>query len=207
MSIASKIANQNSVGNLSFIARKTVNGNAAVIQSQQIAAAQAGTLTTRTDADTGVITMDASGHTITVTPTVAVYWTDATSGLTKCRRGMTVSDVSGDEVTIDGGSGDDLPALSTAVMVAIEVSMNADVTGDDVKAVFCHTAAYGQFIFADNSGTELLVIELGAGYVYQWQLGNGTDNPVAGDSIGQVLVSHNGSTAQTMKVAVVYDNA
>jgi hypothetical protein len=73
-----------------------------------------GPLTTRTDADTGTVTMDDSGHSIETGDTVNVYWAGGE------RIGMTVGTVSGTSVPVDGGSGNDLPAQDTDVFVSLD---------------------------------------------------------------------------------------
>lgn len=72
-----------------------------------------GTLTGRTDADTGVVTRS-SGSKVSDGDLVRVSWGD--DGASNRRDGMTAA-VSGNAITVDGGSGADLPALSTAVKV------------------------------------------------------------------------------------------
>lgn len=63
-----------------------------------------GTLSTRTDADTGVITLNGGAQGITDSDTFNVYWAGDDS-----RTGMTITDVTLGAITVDGGSGDDLP--------------------------------------------------------------------------------------------------
>jgi len=72
----------------------------------------AGTLTTRTDDDTGTLTLS-TGHGVMTGNTVDVFWNDGANS----RTGMTAGTVSGNSVPIDGGSGDVLPAATTAVNV------------------------------------------------------------------------------------------
>jgi len=74
----------------------------------------AGSLSTRTDNDTGVCTVVETNHGITVSHTVAVWWAAGK------RTGMSVTAVSGTVITVDGGSGDNLPALSTAIEIGAE---------------------------------------------------------------------------------------
>jgi len=73
----------------------------------------AGTLSTRTDDDTGVVTLS-SGHGLQVNDKVTVAWPASPGGI---RSLMTVTDVTGDDVTIDLGTGDVLPAQAAAVTV------------------------------------------------------------------------------------------
>lgn len=69
-----------------------------------------GTLDTRTDDDTGVISL--ATHTFITSDTVEVYW----NGNANSRLGMTAT-VSADNVTVDGGAGDNLPVTTTVMTV------------------------------------------------------------------------------------------
>lgn len=82
-----------------------------------LAAAIAGTLTTRTDANTGVVTLPA-GHGITTSDLVCVGWEDANGNLT-CHMLMDVTAAGATTITVDGGTGTDLPALNSAVKVGV----------------------------------------------------------------------------------------
>ena len=68
----------------------------------QLPAAKAGTLSARTDDNTGVVTL-AAGHGLEVGDVVDVYW----SGSGNYRYGMDVTVVDGNDVTVDGGAGAD----------------------------------------------------------------------------------------------------
>lgn len=81
----------------------------------------AGTLTTRTDNDTGTLTLS-SGHGVMTGNTVDVFWNDHANS----RLGMTVGTVSGTSVPIDGGTGDNLPAAATAVQVVNQDAVLGD---------------------------------------------------------------------------------
>jgi len=81
-----------------------------------------GTLSRRIDDDTGGVVLpnvaaidgQSIGHGITVAHTVSVWWSGGE------RHSMTVSAVSGTAVSIDGGAGDNLPTLGTAVDIGID---------------------------------------------------------------------------------------
>lgn len=70
-----------------------------------------GELTTRTDADTGELTMATANHGISTGDTVNLTWDGGS------RSDVTVGNVSGTTVPIDGGTGTDLPATSTDITV------------------------------------------------------------------------------------------
>lgn len=188
------------VGGESLSENLNIDADAAIVHNVSIPAAEAGSLSTRTDADTGVITADESGHGITDSDLVDVYWTGGS------RRGMTVSSVVGALISVDAGNGDDFPTQGTEVAVVIPTTLDLEVLGTNVAAIALYTEARGQFVFHDAGGEELFK-RLDDGAVYIWHEDEGLDNPITGDSIESVKVSHeNTSAAKTMKVAVTYDN-
>lgn len=97
----------------------TITGTAAPKFNFSLAAASTGTLTTRTDDNTGVVTA-ASGHGIITNDVVCVFWTD-TNGDLQYRSGMTAT-VATNAITVDGGDGTTgisvLPAADTAVTIS-----------------------------------------------------------------------------------------
>ncbi|KKK87215.1 hypothetical protein LCGC14_2755450, partial [marine sediment metagenome] len=109
MTVPMSIKKNIGMGGKQFSESSSITGDGVILHDVSIPAADAGELTTRTDADTGVITVDDSGHAITDSDKVDVYWADGS------RRGMSVSSVSGALVSIDAGSGDDLPTNGTTV--------------------------------------------------------------------------------------------
>jgi hypothetical protein len=82
-----------------------------------------GTLTTRTDNETGTLTMS-SGHGITTGQFIDLYWA------TGIRRGITVGTVSVNSVPIgadNSGSGNNLPSASTAIVACPQLVFNATI--------------------------------------------------------------------------------
>lgn len=80
-----------------------------------------GSLTTRTDFNTGVITVTDSDHGIADTDTVFVWWSNGVA------RSMDVSTVAGNLITVDAGAGQNLPALGTAVEIGIDPTSTVGV--------------------------------------------------------------------------------
>ena len=101
-------------------------------------ATYAGVLTTRTDASTGVLTM-AADHWFFTGDTLDVFWTGGS------RLGMTAT-VAASAVTVGGGSGDDLPALSTALTAKLSGGVNVLVT----QAAGSRDLANGVFMQRDT---------------------------------------------------------
>lgn len=109
----------------------------------EIPAAKAGLLTTRTDDDTGTLTMD-PGHGITTGAKLDVYWTNA-DGTRGSRVDMTVGTVSGNTVPIDLGTGDNLPIQGAAIraMVPVIEVLNIDAGAAGVNISFVTISSGG----------------------------------------------------------------
>lgn len=107
-------------GGLTISSTSTVSGSATATAEETLAVGKSGTLSTRTDANTGVATLGAS-HGITTSHTVNVFWDGG------MRYGMTVTATDATTVTIDGGTGDDLPVVTTAIVVAPQVEVTISV--------------------------------------------------------------------------------
>lgn len=74
---------------------------------------ETGTLTTRTDDNTGIVTIDNALHAIETSAAVEVTWAGGSRGA------MVVGTVAGVSVPIDAGVGDVLPAQGTEVTVTV----------------------------------------------------------------------------------------
>lgn len=153
----------------------------------KIPVAKAGSLTTRTDNDTGVATMGA-GHGIITGDRIDVYWT--VGGVKGSRQGMAAT-VAGLAVTIDGGAGDVLPAALSAVILAIAQPFDLELTGNNVLGLAFYTEKRGCFVFTQNDNTLVYAKVLPEdGQVDGWYSTNGVTNPLAGGAVGKVWMSH-----------------
>lgn len=171
-------------------------------------AAKTGTLTTRTNDNTGTLTMAAS-HGITTGQIIDVYWSGGV------RYGMTVGTVATNEVPIDGGSGDVLPADETAITASVQQSINLAIDGDetDILAVCVETidktirtAAHVQF--RDAANDEIAEIDLVTNVPQVWDIAGGSANPFTGDPITNLKVTQaNVTTTEiyTLKILGVQD--
>lgn len=170
-----------------------------------VPAAKAGSLTTRTDNDTGTLTMDA-GHGITTGVKLDVYWqnADLTYG---SRSNMTVGTVATNSVPIDGGTGDNLPLAAVAVTAAVPHVENAVVDGDNLSAILCRSNdSQAIFTFCQTDGTTvLLTVRLAAGASYIWNDQSGITNPLAATDVGTIRSSHANTAAETMYAALAYN--
>lgn len=188
-----------SIGGISIqgTVSRTVDGQLSAEVS--LAAGKAGSLTTRTDNNTGEATL-ATGHGITDGAIVDVYWDGG------MRYGMTVGTVAGDVVPIDGGGGDNLPVEDTDLVVCVQTEINLDFDGDDVKIVAAMSNRAGHLDFQDSADASLAAVELAANEPWSWVSDTGVANPLTGNAVDKILVS-NGDSANTatLKIAVGYD--
>lgn len=160
-------------------------------------AAATGDLTTRTDDNTGIVTLD-EGHSI-VTGKVDVYWD---GGL---RYGMDGT-VTVNSLTIDGGEGDALPAKGTAVTVANQVSVAAAFDGDNVKALGIQFERRGN-IDIREAAASALAREQPAGEVFEWTADSDVTNPLAAKDVATFELSNGDSAGtSTVKVGILLDN-
>lgn len=191
-----------SLNGRTFSTDLTVSGENIGGSTPSVTPAKAGALTTRTDNDTGTVTMADSGHGIVTADKVDVYWAGG------MRRNMTVGTVSGTSVPIDAGSGDNLPIATTAVTLKVPQTEGAHaVAGANVVGIVAKATSYrGQIVIRQSDGTEILHIPLPAGGSYTWSLTSGLANPVTGVTIGKATFSHENTTdSQEMPFYFLYN--
>ena len=190
-----------SVGNKTFPYNATISADAAYVQEVSVAPAKVGALTTRTDDDTGTLTMN-SGHGITTGARLDLYWDGGS------RRGITVGTVSVDSVPIDGGAGDVLPADETAITAMVPHEEEMLVTGDDVTALAVYSTVSGNIVLAESDDGEVVAYQVGAGtggaQSALWVEDLNPTNPLASADVAKVFFSHGSSTeTATMRVAAM----
>lgn len=173
---------------VAFSMDQSVDSDNGGIGQPTVTAAIAGTLTTRTDNDTGVVTATVAGSVATAgivsTDKVDVYWEGGS------RRWMTAT-VSTDAVTLDGGAGDNLPALNTAVTIKEPQQEVHTFVGATCTAIGVISPDYAAtVVFRQADGTEILAVELDAGESYVWSSNSAVTNPVTGVTVGLITYSH-----------------
>lgn len=179
----------------------SVSADGGTLKEKTVPAAKTGQLTTRTDADTGTLTMD-SGHGITTGARLDVYWSGG------ARRGMTVGTVSSNSVPIDGGDGDDLPDNLTSITAMVPVEESLPAVGDNVSAIVLSSDLNGTIVLADSNDAELAAQRVGGDYpkAYVWTSYRDPVNPIAGDTVDSVFFSHGDATqSATMRAALLFD--
>ncbi len=194
-----------SIGDNSFVSRYVDDGNLQLGGDVSIAVAKVGQLTTRTDNDTGVVTMVA-GHGFATSDKIDLFWN--VSGTYGSRRNMTAT-VATNAVTLDGGSGDNLPALNSAVTAMKPTSTTFVVTGNACTAIAVRAPQGGFIVFTESGPTDIAA----ATYTLTpsspgriWMLSTGDTNPLAGKTTTTVKFSHGDSvTAVNLTAVAVYD--
>lgn len=187
------------IDGVSYIERITTEGDSIERASPSIPAAKVGQLTTRTDANTGVLTM-VTGHGFATSDKIDVFWTGGS------RRAMDAT-VATNAVTVDGGSGDDLPANLTAITAMKPVEVVFDLDGDTAVGLSVYSPKAGYVVFVDNVPADIAAAtyQLDAGEGKSWIDGDGT-NPLASATITKVKFSHGDSAAARTMVASVVHN-
>lgn len=171
-----------------------------VMAEPDLAAAKAGALTTRTDANTGTLTM-AGGHGILTGNRLDIYWVNA-DGTVGRRYGVTVGTVATNSVPIDLGAGDDLPALVSgtyAITAMVPVSRAFVVPAADLTALFVTARVAATVVFTSDTPATVLAVSIDSatdGYI--WTPDGGAATPF-GDDVVTVYLSHaDSSTTRTV---------
>jgi hypothetical protein len=201
MSVTASFAQTGSAAGMTFgnAVQSEVSAEAVQSRSVTLAAAKTGNLTTRTDANTGTLTMD-GGHGITTGARIDIYFEGG------CQRGVTVGTVSVNSVPFDSGVGDDLPDDESEVTVMVCDEEAHAITGDNAKAVLVYGPARSTVVFAESDDTEVLGVTIPAGGAFHWFDGCGLDNPLASGTITKIFLTHGDSAAsQEVRVAVLHD--
>ncbi len=203
MSVAT-ISEQVTIGGIAFGSTINRTEEGVITHTPTLAAGIAGTLSTRTDADTGILTVEA-GHGITTADFLDVYWIDADGELQvqyKCD--VTAQDAT--TITIDLGVGDDLPAQGYAIVAGKRVEIDSDFDGDLMKvlAIACDKNCHVHF--EEEDGTSILPQKINGGESYRWVSEQDVGNPLTGNPVGQILVSCGEAAAAKLKIGVLYNS-
>lgn len=157
-----------------------------------MAAAKAGTLSTRTDDNTGILTV-ASGHGITTSDLVTVFWN---GGL---RSGMTVTGTTSTTISIDAGAGDNLPTASTVITVSIQSSNSAVIDGDSLVTYIATCTNRVHVNFVDGSSGSIVAYDIPAGEGRYFATGMGLTNALAGETVETIKVSNGSASTASFK--------
>lgn len=164
----------------------TITADVSLKVRKTLAAAKTGQLTTRTDNDTGTLTMT-GGHGIITGDFLFVFWDGGS-------RRAVAGTVATNSVPIDLGAGDNLPVNLTNVTVQVANSESAIMTGNNVTAIQFYAPRRGSIQITDASDVELDAQTVEAGSAYIWYSGSGVTNPLAGDAVAKVKFGNGDST-------------
>lgn len=186
-----------SLGGVNVSGQIQRQGEGQISADVALAAGKAGTLSTRTDDDTGVCTL-ATGHGITTGQKVSVVW----DGGARINMDATVA---GDDVTVDAGSGDNLPAQDTAVVVSVVQRINEVIVGDDIQILAAVCTKDAVLAFYDDGDSLLAVQNLYASEPFVYTSGGVLTNPLAGDTVAYVLVGNGEAAAALFNLGCLFD--
>lgn len=171
-------------------------------------AAKPGDLTTRTDDNTGTLTMD-SGHGFTDGQVIDIYWSGGV------QRSAVIGTVATNSVPFDSGIGDNLPADETAITAVVQKSINLAIDGDnaDIVAIILETVdktlrTAANVQFKDAAADVIAEIDLVTNVPQVWDIEGGSSNPFTGDPITNLKASQANETTTeiyTLKIIGVQD--
>jgi hypothetical protein len=196
-------------GGISVQESVTRSGDSTVAAQIALPAGKSGTLTTRTDDNTGVVTVTA-GHGITASDTVDVYWS------TGRRYGVDVTATDSTTISIDLGAGDNLPASSTAVVICKQVTANVFIDGDNCKLVAVNFSIPGggtstkcriTFFDAVTGGGSAVGsgLDLTSNTPNITDIEGGATNGYTGNPILSLVASNGGTSAATLQIVAEQD--
>ncbi|HJS06193.1 MAG TPA: hypothetical protein VJ809_00990 [Pirellulales bacterium] len=195
-----------STGGVSIQKTGSRQGDGLITREVSLPAAKAGTLTTRTDDDTGIVT--SNGHGILDTDTVAVFWNGGR------RYGVDVTAVDANTISINAGAGNNLPVVSTPVTIVKQVAINVGIDGDAIKVLGLSFEFLTQTItddghvtFKDAAADVIAEIDLEANTPQIYDVAGGQANPFTGDPIANAYAFNGCATeAATLKIISLEDS-
>lgn len=200
MSVTLQVQKTFAFGGKTFAEQASITGDTGLVLELSLPAAKEGQLTTRTDNDTGELTMDA-GHGIQTGDFVDIYWNGGS------RRGVTVGTVVTNAVPIDLGAGDNLPTNMTDVTVMVRVQRELVFAPADCKAIVVSCEGRAHVTFSDDTGAaanDLYDFDLfKAAQADIWYADSGKSNPLDGASPTHVFLSHGETSAKVIRVGVL----
>jgi len=191
-----RITKTANIGGVSIASSQTRTQEDERVVTITLPAGKSGTLTTRTDNDTGVITV-ASGHGITDTDTVGVYWDGGS------RYGVDVTATSSTTISIDAGSGTNLPTASTAVTVALQSSHAVAFAGDSLEVIAIGCPRRCSVEFLNSSPTSLLRYDIPTSEGRLWVKTTDVTNPLASGTVATVKASNGSTTEATLQIGLL----
>ncbi|MDD4889061.1 MAG: hypothetical protein PHU85_03955 [Phycisphaerae bacterium] len=188
-----------SVGGIAIAGTVSRTAEGQTSHSVDLAQAKAGTLSTRTDDDTGIATLS-QGHGIISTDVVDVYWA---AGV---RYGM-VATVTVNAVALEGGAGDVLPTEDAVVNVCKQTPIVMLLDGDTINMIGVVATLRSHADFQETGAASAKALTLPAGEPWWWASDLGITNPFASTDLVLIAVSNGDATAtSTVSIGVLVDS-
>ena len=203
MTLQAQIRSTIEIAGISLTSVTTRTAVAAIpAQTPTLAAGLGGTLTTRTDDDTGILTMASAEHGITDADTIDLFWDGGV------RYGLTVTLVDGAAVSIDVGAGDVLPLIDPppAIVAGVRAEYDCDFDGDLVKMIVAQCPRRAHIEFLTNADVSILGQELPAAEAFAWASDSGHANLLTGDPVGKIQVSCGETTGGVLTLLGIYNS-
>lgn len=199
MATQTKLNRSYEIGGAVHQEQRNIDGTTSISSEVSLAAAKVGALTTRTDDNTGELTM-ATGHGISTGVKLDVYWVGGS------RRGMTVGTVADLAVPIDGGAGDNLPADETAITAMVPTVEDVSIIGDNLLVIVASATAKAIVSIQETDGTERAAFEIeAANRTSAWLLADGATNPLATRETEKIAFSHGDSSGtKIVRLSAMY---
>lgn len=206
MAVNEQIAISGAVGSALISGVLPIASHSSIRHSDDPVVAIAGILSTRTDDDTGILTV-AEGHGIEGDDLITLFWD---SGHIV---DSVVDSVTATTITFGGvspGTGDALPAEAEVVNCCLQVVVDSDFVANNAQAMGASSRGR-MFIGFMESGTRQLDVELHSlnGYVWFWSIhdGAGATNPLAGHTIDEIRIAQaDFAVVQVPEIGIAYNS-
>lgn len=183
------------IGGVSISGKRTNSPDGEIKVIDTLTAGQSGTLSTRTDDDTGVITLG-EGHGLT-TETVSVAWSTGSRSL------LSINSYDSTTITVDGGGGDALPTEGSTVIVGVAQSSDVDFSGTLLEGIGIKADYRAILDFLDAGGSSLLKIDIPSEGFFIWYSTLST-NPLTGNTIASLKASAGTANDAALEVGIEY---
>ena len=192
------------VGGVGYASTRTFTASGQVLlnlsSGAELPLGLAGTLSTRTDDDTGVVTLTA-GHGITTDDTVDIYFDDGVA-----YAGDVIS-AAATTITVDLLSGTELPTEDSAVVVGKRASHNVDFDGDNLvyfAARFGEGEGHAQAYTSAPASITAEHLESDSPLVYYD--GAGLTNTFSGAVVASISMSSGSTSANSFDLVALHDS-
>jgi len=194
----SRLSIAGDIGGASIAATILRTASGQINHDVQLPAAKAGTLTIRTSANEGTITLSA-GHGINTGQIVDLYWDGGR------KRNALAGTVAGNDVPVVGDDGDALPDQGTAIRMAPQLPIDTDFVGNLVEMIGALSSRRGRLQF-DEESVQALTVDLVANEPWFWASGGTAANPLADKVVIGCIASQDHTVATSLKLGVLYNS-